>query len=151
MTTVTSAGVLVAAWLLFGFRPAGNVWAAALVVLPVLVGLYGFGFAFAALALLLKDPTTLVDVSNFLVTQLSGSQFPVRALPRVLLPLALALPLTYGYDLVRGFLLGAETLLPVPYEIAILLVFMVVMLALGTFVFSRVERYVRRAGTLATH
>ena len=32
----------------------------------------------AGLVLLLKDPTTLVDVSNFLVTQLSGSQFPVR-------------------------------------------------------------------------
>ena len=151
MTTVTSAGVLVVAWLLFGFRPAGDVWAAALVTVLVLAALYGLGFAFAALALLTKDPTNLIDVSNFLVTQLSGSQFPVRALPRVLLPLALAMPLTYGYDLVRGFLLNAETLLPVPYEIAILLVFMVVTIALGYAVFTRVERYVRRAGTLATH
>lgn len=151
MTTVTSAGVLVVAWLLFGFRPEGNLWATALVAVPVLAALYGLGFAFAALALLVKDPTTLIDVSNFLVTQLSGSQFPVRALPRVLLPLALAMPLTYGYDLVRGFLLNAQTLLPVPYEVAILLAFMVVTIALGYAVFTRVERHVRRAGTLATH
>ena len=36
---------------------------------------------------------------------LSGSQFPVNVLPRLLLPLSLALPLTYGFDSVRAYLL----------------------------------------------
>ena len=98
ITTVNSAVMLLLAWLLFGFQVSGNLLAAALTLLPMLVALYGFGFAFASLVLLMKDANTLVDVSNFLVSMLSGSQFPVSVLPRLLLPLSLALPLTYGFD-----------------------------------------------------
>ena len=36
----------------------------------MLLGLYGFGFAFAALVLILREANTLVDVSSFLVTDL---------------------------------------------------------------------------------
>src|SRR5919205_931074 len=105
ITTVNSAGMLLLAWLLFGFRASGDVLAAALPLAPMLVALYGFGFAFAALVLLMRDANTLIDVSNYVVMLLSGSQFPVNVLPRLLLPLALAIPLTYGFDAVRALLL----------------------------------------------
>jgi ABC-2 type transport system permease protein len=150
-TTLTSAVMLVTAGLLFGFRPTGDVLAAFLTTLPMLLGLYGFGFAFAAVVLILRDANTLVDVSSFLVQILSGSNFPVQALPRWLLPLALALPLTYGFDAARHWLLGTRTLLPVAWEIVLLLVFMLVMLALGAAAFARLERRVRQKGTLGTH
>ena len=151
ITTLNSAGMLFLAWLVFGFRASGSLLAAALTLAPMLVALYGFGFAFAALVLLLRDANTLVDVSNFVVSTLSGSQFPVQVLPRLLLPLALALPLTYGFDAVRALLLGATPLLGVGYEIAILLAFMAVMAPLGYMVFLRVERRVRTLGTLGQH
>lgn len=151
ITTLNSAGMLFLAWLVFGFRVSGSLLAAALTLAPMLVALYGFGFAFAALVLLLRDANTLVDVSNFVVSTLSGSQFPVQVLPRLLLPLALALPLTYGFDAVRALLLGATPLLGVGYEIAILLAFMAVMAPLGYMVFLRVERRVRTLGTLGQH
>lgn len=121
-TAISSAVMLAIGALLFGFHPTGNVLAAFLTTLPMLVGLYGFGFAFAALVLLLREANTLVDVSSFLVQILSGAQFPVQALPRWLLPIALALPLTYGFDAVRGWLLGTRTLLPLGAEIGLLLV-----------------------------
>jgi ABC-2 type transport system permease protein len=151
ITTVNSAVMLLLAWLLFGFQVSGNLLAAALTLLPMLVALYGFGFAFASLVLLMKDANTLVDVSNFLVSMLSGSQFPVSVLPRLLLPLALALPLTYGFDAVRAYLLGTTTLLPLGYELAILLLFMCVMVPLGYVIFMRVERRSRTQGTLSQH
>ena len=151
ITTINSVGVLFLGWLLFGFQITGNLLGAVIVLLPVLIALYGFGFAFAAAVLLLKDANTLVDVSDFAVSLLSGSQFPVQVLPRYLLPVALALPLTYGYDAIRGILLGTRTLLPLRYEIAILVVFMAIMVALGLAVFRRVERRVRTLGTLGTH
>ena len=151
ITTVNSAGMLLLAWLLFGFQVSGNVLAAALTLLPMLVALYGFGFAFASLVLLMKDANTLVDVSNFLVSMLSGSQFPVSVLPRLLLPFALALPLTYGFDSVRAYLLGTTTLLPLQYELAILVLFMCVMVPLGYLIFMRVERRCRTLGTLSQH
>lgn len=151
ITTVTSTSILCLAGLVFGFRVTGDALSALLVAVPMLVALYGFGFAFAGLVLIIREPNTLVDVSNFLVTGLSGSQFPVNVLPGFLLVVSLAIPLTYGYDAVRGFLLNTQTLLPIPAEIVILLVSMGVMVPAGYLVFKLVERRCRKLGTLGLH
>src|SRR5262245_11159504 len=151
ITTVNSAGMLLLAWLAFGFRASGDVLAAALPLLPMLVALYGFGFAFAALVLLMRDANTLIDVSNYVVMLLSGGQFPVNVLPRLLLPLALAMPLTYGFDSVRALLLGSTPLLPLAYEFAILIGFMALMTPIGYLIFKRVERRCKTLGTLGQY
>ena len=150
-TAVTSLIMLAIGALLFGFNPTGNTLAALLTALPMLIGLYGFGFAFAGLVLLMRDANTLVDVSSFLVQGLTGTSFPVQSLPTWLIPIALALPLTYGLDAVRGWLLQTKTILPIRVEIALLIVFMFVMLWFGAWVFHRVERRVRTLGTLGQH
>lgn len=150
-TAITSLIMLVLAGALFGFKPTGNTFAALLTALPMLVGLYGFGFAFAALVLLMREANTLVDVSSFLVQGFSGTTFPVQSLPSWLAPVALALPLTYGLDAVRGWLLHTKTILPLNVEIVLLIVFMFVMLWFGSWVFYRVERRVRTLGTLGQH
>ncbi len=150
-TTITSTIMLALAALLFGFRPTGSAVAAVLIAVPMLLGLYGFGFAFAALVLILREANTLVDVSSFVVQTFSGANFPVQALPRWLLPLALAIPTTYGLDAVRGLLLGTNTLLPLAAELGLLLGFMVVMIALGIAAFTALERRVRSRGTLGQH
>jgi len=151
ITAITSLLMVAIASLLFGFNPSGNVVAAFLTILPMLIGLYGFGLAFAALVLILRDANTLVDVSSFLVQIFSGADFPVNALPRWLLPVALALPLTYGFDAVRGWLLGTRTLLPLALEVALLILFMFAMIGLGLAAFRALERRVRMRGTLGQH
>ena len=150
-TAITSLVMLILAAALFGFHPTGDTLAAFLTAIPMLIGLYGFGFAFAAIVLLMREANTLVDVSSFLVQGLSGTNFPVQSLPSWLIPVALALPLTYGLDAVRGFLLKTETILPLRVEIVLLVAFMFVMLWLGAWVFQRVERRVRTLGTLGQH
>lgn len=151
ITTVTSLAMLLIAALAFGFRPTGSTLLAMLPALPMLLGLYGFGMAFAAIVLLMRDANTLVDISSYLVGLFSGSQFPVQALPSFLLPISLVLPLTYGFDAVRGILLNTSTILPVPVEIGLLVVFMFGMVWLGLRVFYRMERVVRSKGTLGQH
>lgn len=151
VTAITSAIMLALGAALFGFHPTGNTLAAFLTAIPMLIGLYGFGFAFAAVVLLMREANTLVDVSSFLVQGFSGTNFPVKSLPTWLIPIALILPLTYGLDAVRGLLLQSETLLPIRVEIVILIVFMFVMLWFGAWVFNRVERRVRMLGTLGQH
>lgn len=94
ITAITSLMMLLVASLIFGFRSTGNGLASLIPVLLMLVGLYGFGFAFAALVLIVREANTMVDMSSFLVTIFSGTQFPVNALPRWLLPISLALPPT---------------------------------------------------------
>ena len=117
----------------------------------MLIGLYGFGFAFAALVLIMREANTMVDVSSFLMQIFSGANFPVNALPRWLLPISLALPLTYGFDAVRGWLLGTRTLLPIGWEIVLMIVFMFVMLAVVLVAFRALERHVRKLGTLGQY
>jgi len=150
-TTVTSLIMLVLAGWLFGFHPTGNAVAAFLTAIPMLIGLYGFGFAFAGIVLLMREANTLVDVSSFLVQGLSGANFPVRSLPYWLIPVSLMLPLTYGFDAVRGWLLHTNTLLPLKTEVLLLIVFMFVMLWFGSWIFYRIERRVRTVGTLGQY
>jgi ABC-2 type transport system permease protein len=150
-TAITSLIMLVIAGALFGFRPTGNTLAAFLTAIPMLIGLYGFGFAFAGLVLLMREANTLVDVGSFLVQGFSGTNFPVQSLPTWLIPVALALPLTYGLDAVRGWLLETQTILPLNVEIILLIAFMFFMLWFGAWIFYRVERRVRTLGTLGQH
>jgi len=150
-TTITSAAMLVIGALLFGFRPTGSTFAAILTAIPLLAGLYGFGFAFAGVVLFMREANTLVDVGSFLVQGFSGTSFPVKSLPYWLIPVSLVLPLTYGLDAVRGFLLKTNTLLPINIEIIILILFMFLMLWGGAQFFYRIERRVRTIGTLGQH
>jgi ABC-2 type transport system permease protein len=151
ITTVNGACMLFMAWLVFGFQVTGGLLSACAAVVPTLIALYGFGFAFAALVLLIREPNTLIDVSDFLISMMAGGQFPVNVLPRFLLPISLAIPLTYGFDAVRGYLLGTRTIIPIQYEILILVVFMGVMVPAGYVVFKLVERRCRALGTLGLH
>jgi len=150
-TTITSLMMLVIAGALFGFKPTGNTLAAFLTAIPMLLGLYGFGFAFAGVVLIMREANTLVDTTSFLVQGFSGTTFPVKSLPVWLVPLSLMLPLTYGLDAVRGLLLQTSTILPIRVEIALLIVFMFVMLWFGAWIFHRIERRVRTLGTLGQH
>jgi ABC-2 type transport system permease protein len=147
ITTLTSLVTLFLAALLFGLNITGSVLPALGAILPMLIGLYGFGFAFAALVLVLREANTLVDVSSFLVQIFAGANFPVSALPRWMLPASLILPLTYGYDAARGFLLNTRTILPIHIEIVILIVGMFFFVTFGLWAFRRLERGVRIRGT----
>ena len=151
VTTITSIVMLMIGALLFGFQTSGSALAAIAIAIPMLLGLYGFGFLFAAVVMVMREANTLTDVGSFLVQIFSGANFPVTVLPKWLLPIALALPLTYGFDAVRGILLSTNTLLPIILEYVVMLVFMVAMIAIGLLAFRRLERYVRQRGTLGMH
>jgi ABC-2 type transport system permease protein len=151
VTTVTSIIMLIIGAWLFGFQTSGATLAAVVIAIPMLLGLYGFGFMFAAVVMLMREANTLTDVGSFLVQIFSGANFPVTVLPKWLLPIALALPLTYGFDAIRGVLLETDTLLPIVLEYVIMLIFMVAMIAIGLAAFRRLERSVRQRGTLGMY
>src|SRR5215208_8054226 len=43
VTAVTSLGMLIVCKFVFGFHPTGDVWKAVMAIVPMLIGLYGFG------------------------------------------------------------------------------------------------------------
>ena len=56
-----------------------------------------------------------------------------------------------GLDAVRSQLIGTNTILPLFWEIILLIVFMFVMLWIGITAFRSLERRVRMLGTLGQH
>lgn len=151
LTTLNSLSIGLIIWLLFGFSFSGSAWPALLILLPLIVALYGFGFGLAGVVLITNNANNVIDIVSNNITKLSGGEFPVSVLPRPLLAIALALPLTYAYDAVRGSLLHTQTLLPYLPELLILLAFMVICFIFGYLVFRRIERRCRELGTLSQH
>ncbi|MCG8532020.1 MAG: ABC transporter permease, partial [Desulfovibrionales bacterium] len=101
LTTLNSCGIALIIWLIFGYELSfEKIVMAILTVLPMLVAIYGFGFGFAALVMLIREANTLIDTGNFIINILSGARFPITVLPRFLMVVSLSIPLTYGYDAV---------------------------------------------------
>jgi len=151
ITTANTLVIGLLVWSLFGFELVGNLAPALLTLAPLLVALYGFGLGLSAVVLIANNANQLIDVGNFVVNGLSGQNFPVTVLPRPLLAVSLALPLTYAYDAIRGGLLGTHTLLPVSTERLILAGLMLATVIPGALLFGRIERRCRDLGTLGRH
>jgi ABC-2 type transport system permease protein len=151
ITTLNSLSIGFTVWLLFGFDFVGPLVPALLVLLPLIVALYGFGFGLAAVVLITNNANNIIDIVSNNITMLSGSLFPVTVLPRPIMAISLAIPLTYAYDAVRGIVLGTKTLLPLAAEVSILVGFMMVSFTLGLMIFKRIEKRCRSLGTLAQH
>jgi len=150
-TTVNTIFICAAMYYLFGFTFVGRLVPAVITMVPLLVGLYGLGIGLAGLVLVTNNANLFVDIGNYLLTALSGQSFPVSVLPRPLLVVSLALPLTYAYDVLRGLLLGTRTILPIAQEQVLLTALVLVTTVPGYLLFRRVERHCREIGALARH
>jgi ABC-2 type transport system permease protein len=76
------------------------------------------------------EAQTFSNFVRFPMIFLCGLFFPIAALPAFLQPLAYALPLTYGVDLLREAF-GASRMLPSPLDFALLGVYCVVLFSLS--------------------
>jgi len=150
-TTLNTAVIGLVIYFVFGFSLSGRIIPAVLTLLPLLLGLYGLGVGLAALVLITNNANLFVDIGQQLITTFSGNAFPVTVLPRPLLAISLALPLTYAYDALRGILIGTRTMLPIQQEQLLLAALVLVTAVPGYLIFRRVERRCRELGTLARH
>lgn len=111
-------------------------------VLPLMiiitVGLTCIGLVIASLMSSLESFGTIVTFVNLPMFFLSGALFPVTNLPSWMRWAFYINPLTYGVDALRGVMIsGWPTIVPMQYNILIICAFDVVMIVLGTYLFSR--------------
>lgn len=135
----------------FGFRINSGLLKAIGFLIPGIIGMLGLGLAIGALVLLAKEANGIIDIANSLVSAFSGGYFPVKVMGKGFLFVSLAIPLTYIYDSSRTILNGQTPLLPLQTEFVIIVAAMFVFLALGSFIFMKVERKCRELGILGTH
>jgi ABC-2 type transport system permease protein len=155
----TSLLVLAGVWLMstmLGRLPFANPALAAFILVFALTGIFGVGFAFAAITLRIKEAgQTLANVMQFIFLILSAYFFPFKALPEGLLTISRFVPLSYAVDAFRSTLMGYPPgfpeLAPIEIEIAITVLFGLLMPVLGYLWYRNSETKVRKNGSLSEY
>jgi len=119
-----------------------------LVCLLVLTTSVALGVVIALLAILWRQIGSLTAVLSVLFEFLSGAYFPVLMLPGFLKFVAMLLPYTWGYDLIRYYSFGGrwQTLCPVPLEWAVLGAFGCAFTTASQFLLKKVEQQAKKVG-----
>jgi ABC-2 type transport system permease protein len=108
------------------------------IMLIITVGMVCIGLAIASFMDSLESFGTIVTFVNLPMFFLSGALFPVTNLPSWLKWAFYVNPLTYGVDALRTIMMpGWPPLLPLHYDILIIVAFDLVMIIIGTYAFSR--------------
>ena len=133
-----------------------NRWGPLVVLVVSSLAFMGLGLMAAALPVL--SPERGAEATNIfqgILLLVSGVYYPVEVLPGWLQPLAAVSPATYALSASRKLIgiEGAEMtdgapLSAVTYELTVLAFMGVVMIPLGLYVFSLVERWAKRTGKL---
>ncbi len=129
--------ILVLASLLFGVSIQGSIL---LVFALLLLGVFSFVGLGVVLTSFAKDQETAMMVMMTLMFPmmfLSGVFFPVQQMPWYMQDLSKALPLTYAADALRKVMVLGAGIPQITTELAVLIVFGVVMIAIAVPVFKR--------------
>lgn len=153
-TTVRATAIATAGVLLFDvpLNPS-SWWLFALGFFVTLAALYGLGMMFASLFLLWgREAWHLISLLQEPIYLMSGTNFPVNALqnilPRAVLLLASAIPLTLGMDAMRQVMFRTPGLVDMWVELGVLGVLAVVFILLARVGLRYIERRAREEGKL---
>jgi ABC-2 type transport system permease protein len=112
----------------------------------LMIGLYGVGFIAAALTLLIKEAQGILHMFEYILFLFTPIRYPVEVNP-ITQAVSTLIPLTYALIALRGILLGVH--FDYVRTSVILLGLDIVIIPLGLFIFSWVERRTKQRGTLA--
>lgn len=115
-------------------------------IILLLIGLYGVGFMAAALTLLIKEAHGILHMFEYVLFLFSPIRYPVEVHP-ITRVVSMFIPITYALIALRGLLLGIK--FNFWKNSLILFAIDVIIIPLGLFIFSIVERRTKTRGTLA--
>lgn len=126
-----------------------NVLGAVLVFVLSLMVAVAAGIAAAALQVALQKGSGVVWLISSFAWLLTGTTFPVSALPAPLQYVARLVPITHSLDGLRLALLRGAGWAELSTPLAVLALWAALLLPLSLFLFSRALRYARLEGTLS--
>jgi len=135
----------------FGFTITSNILQFLAFLIPGIIGMMGLGMAVSAAVLIAKEANGIIDITNSVISAMSGSYFPIKVMPKFFVFISLSLPLTYIYDSSRAILINQVPLFSLGQEYFIILIGMIIFCIIGNLIFMRVEKKCRSLGILGTH
>ena len=136
---------------LFNVNFEGSLWLTLLVILFAAPSVYGLGFAFASLVITLKESNAFVFLVRGIVMVFCGITYPIAILPEWMQTVSKWLPQTYIIHGVRTAALSSEGIQAISFDLQMLAIFGVLWLAIGYFLFNRMERRARRTGAIGQY
>jgi ABC-2 type transport system permease protein len=137
----------VALWLTRATLSAGGLLLGLLATAVSVAALAQMGACFAALVLRHQQISAVFSLFNFAFQMLTGMFIPIQVLPPLLRYVGIVLlPMSFGMDLLRHYVMGTRTVLAVPYEWLVLAGQVVVYAILARFVVGWLERIAREQG-----
>jgi ABC-2 type transport system permease protein len=136
-------------FMLFGveFHVADPI-AVVVVITLTLLSMVSLGLFFSGFYMLTRAAGPMSQAIQAPVRFLSGTQFPVGALPIALQGAAYAIPVTFGLIAVRGTLLGGQHLDALGPQLAALVGMTIVFSLAGAWLIGDMEKRAKRNGTL---
>ncbi|RJS87322.1 ABC transporter permease [Candidatus Bathyarchaeota archaeon] len=104
------------------------------------------GAIFASLVLRYREVTAIFGFFNFAFQMLTGMFVPFQLLPLPLQIIGYCLPITFGMDLMRHYLMKTIPIMPVTYEWIVLLVELVVLALIAKLAVLYLEKTAKEQG-----
>ncbi len=133
------------------FWTPGTALLAGTVLALIFVMSAGFGIISAAVLLTWKDASLMMIVLHRPMLLLSGAYFLIPSIPEPFRMLAYLNPIAYAIDAFRGSLTGQTILLPLPANLAVLVVSSGLMVVVGLYLFARLMSRWMRTGSLGIY
>lgn len=140
VATIQGALVLVLTFV-FGFRPENFLAIPAALVVIFLIALL-FTSLGTAIASTLDDLQGFQVIMNFVIMPvffLSGALFPLEGLPKAIDLITKINPLSYGVDALRNILISTPSKFGIPFDLAVISILSLIILAIGSYLFSKIE------------
>jgi ABC-2 type transport system permease protein len=115
----------------------------------MLLSLYGIGMIMASTTLIFKQGWLISEALGSILMVLTPIAYPLAVLPLFMQKAALTVPTTYGILTARHFLLGETMPFTVGDAFLRLAVLSLVWVAAGLVIFTVIDRWTRRSGTLS--
>ncbi|MEB3757169.1 MAG: ABC transporter permease [Desulfurococcales archaeon] len=111
-----------------------------LLIITIIITTFASSTFGVLLSFMVKDPTQVMSVFNivrFTMMFLSGIIIPITALPHYVIPISLALPLTYMTEALRYAYIGSYDILPPEISITVSLILSILFLVGASEVIKR--------------
>ncbi|MGC9779398.1 MAG: ABC transporter permease [Candidatus Heimdallarchaeota archaeon] len=119
-----------------------------IILILVIIGLYGFSFAFAGVILVFKEPGVLTEFVDSALYICSPIRYPLNVLPNWAKWIGLVVPFSWGLMAIRALLMTNDSIISMLYMVGILIGIDIIFWLGGYLLFRLAERKTLKKGDL---
>ncbi|MDH5404714.1 MAG: ABC transporter permease, partial [Candidatus Heimdallarchaeota archaeon] len=150
--TCNIIGQFIIVSIIFGWNiTALNTILSFIAVIIMFIGMLGFGFLFASIIMIFKEPGVLTELVDSFMFIVSPVRYPIEGLPTILRYIAVVLPFTWGAKIIRDLFLVNSSLINIFRWFGILIIIDICMWMIGYRIFTAVEKRTRQTGKLGEY